>query len=83
MDRAQDYRNTAYCPVLSNIEGQKEALEEEIKSASPRTKIIYNKVRERGSEYHKKFMKIYNKKCAYCGAMLGLLPVDSLKWIIL
>ncbi len=77
MERAKDYRNTRYCPVLSNVEQQKEALEKEIKSTSPRTKIIYNKVRERGSEYHNKFMEIYNGKCAYCGAMRGLLPVES------
>ncbi|MBR1742403.1 MAG: HNH endonuclease [Lachnospiraceae bacterium] len=27
--------------------------------------------------YHKKFAKIYNNKCAYCGALWGLLPVES------
>ena len=55
MARDNDYRNTIYCPVLDKVEEQKNALEKEIKLAFPRTKIIYNKVKERNSEYHKKF----------------------------
>lgn len=54
MARDNDYRNTTYCPVLDKVEEQKNALEKEIKLAFPRTKIIYNKVKERNSEYHKK-----------------------------
>ena len=77
MTKENDYRNTEYCPVLDKVEEQKMALEEEIIAAFPKTKIMYNKVRERGSCYHKKFAKIYNEKCAYCGARWGLLPVES------
>lgn len=77
MPKDKDYRNTEYCPVLDQIESQKQALEDEIRSASPRTKIIYNRVSDRGSVYHKKFARIYNDKCAYCGALWGLLPVES------
>ena len=72
-----DYRNTSYCPVLDRVEEQKKLLEKEIKSAFPRIKIIYNKVSDRSSIYHKKFAAIYNDKCAYCGAMWGLLPTES------
>lgn len=73
----KDYRNTIYCPKLDNVESQKNTLEKEIKSEFPRTKIIYNKVNKRDSKYHEKFAKIYNNKCAYCGALWGLLPVES------
>ena len=52
MEKNNDYRNTAYCPVLDKVDEQKRALVKEIEKASPRTKIIYNKVRERGSIYH-------------------------------
>lgn len=31
----------------------------------------------KNSVYYKKFAKIYNNKCAYCGAILGLLPIES------
>lgn len=77
MARDKDYRNTEYCPTLNKVDEQKQALEKEIKSKSPRAKIIYNKVSNRDSAYHKKFAQIYNNKCAYCGALWGLLPVES------
>lgn len=31
MAKDSDYRNTVYCPVLDNVEKQKEALEKQIK----------------------------------------------------
>ncbi len=77
MARDKDYRNTEYCPVLNKVEEQKQILEKEIKSESARTKIVYNKVSNRDSVYHRKFAQIYNNKCAYCGALWGLLPVES------
>ena len=77
MAKDKDYRNTEYCPILDKVEEQKQVLEKEIKSESTRTKIVYNKVSNRDSVYHKKFAQIYNNKCAYCGALWGLLPVES------
>lgn len=77
MMRDKDYRNTEYCPVLNRVEEQKLDLEQEIRSDFPQTKIIYNKVNKRGSVHHKKFAEIYNDKCAYCGALCGLLPIES------
>lgn len=77
MERNKDYRNTEYCPCLKKVVEQKEILEKEIQLSHPHIKIIYNKVKKRNSIYHQKFYEIYNKKCAYCGAMLGLLPLES------
>ena len=77
MTRDKDYRNTEYCPVMDRVEEQKKTLEKEIRSEYSRTKIVYNKVSNRNSVYHKKFAQIYNNKCAYCGALWGLLPVES------
>ena len=77
MARDKDYRNTEYCPVMDRVEEQKKTLEKEIRSEYSRTKIVYNKVSNRNSVYHKKFAQIYNNKCAYCGALWGLLPVES------
>lgn len=72
----EDYRNTAYCPILENVEEKKQVLEEQIKLESPRTKIIYNKIRDRKGKYHREFAEIYNNKCAYCGAKWDILPVE-------
>lgn len=77
MTRDKDYRNTEYCPKLNKVEEKKRILERKIKSEFPRTKIVYNKVNNRNSIYHEKFAQIYNRKCAYCGALWGLLPVES------
>lgn len=77
MAKDKDYRNTEYCPILNKVEEQKQILEKEIKSKFPRTKIVYNKVNNRAGEYHEKFARIYNNKCAYCGALWRLLPVES------
>lgn len=77
MAEEKDYRNTQYCPMLDHVVGKKQILEEEIKTKYPRTRIIYNKVHNRKGPYHKKFANIYNNKCAYCGALWGLLPVES------
>lgn len=77
MARDKDYRNTEYCPILNKVEEQKQILEKDIKSEFTKTKIVYNKVKNRDGVYHKKFAQIYNSKCAYCGALWGLLPLES------
>jgi len=77
MSKDKDYRNTQYCPVLDNVQEKKQDLEVKIKFESPRTRIFYNKVSDRKSPYHKMFAEIYNDKCAYCGVIWGLLPVES------
>lgn len=37
---------------------------------------MYNQIHEREGEYIREFYEIYNKKCSYCGAKLGLLPIE-------
>lgn len=62
-----DYRNTVYCPLLVELEKKKKILNEEICKAHPRARIIYNQIKDTNSSYKRKFMKIYNYKCSYCG----------------
>lgn len=69
-----DYRNTEYCPMLKNVEDKKKVLEEKIRLAHPRQKIMYNKVHNRNTTYNKEFCSIYNCKCAYCGVSMDILP---------
>ena len=76
-----DYRNTIYIQYNNDILKQKEELNQQIKRKHPRLKIIYNKVNDRNSEFNKKFQKIYNRKCVYCGVnqdimSSGLFEVD-------
>lgn len=76
MTKDKDYRITDYCPPFEHIEEKKERLERKIKSERPKTRIMYYKVHERKGTYHDEFAEIYNKRCAYCGAMWGLLPTE-------
>jgi len=69
-----DYRNTNYCPILDDVVGKKKVLEEKIRKAHPRQKIMYNKVHDRDTSFNKEFCTIYNCKCAYCGVSMEILP---------
>ena len=69
-----DYRNTEYCPKLENVKNKKKALEEKIRTAHPRQKIMYKKIHNRNTTFNKEFCSIYNCKCAYCGVSMDILP---------
>lgn len=62
-----DYRNTEYCPQLDNVSVKKISLNKKIHDNHPRTRIIYNKIKDMSSNYRDEFMEIYNYKCSYCG----------------
>ena len=68
-----DYRNTKYCPVLENVKIKKQELEMSIKTQHPRQKNMYNKVHDRNNLFNKKFIEIYNSKCAYCGVSIEII----------
>jgi len=63
----EDYRLTRYCDDYHDINERKQKLEALIKRECPHTRIIYNKIRDRGLYYIREFMQIYNSRCAYCG----------------
>lgn len=77
MADTKDYRNSEYCPKLSKVDEEKKTLELLIQKESPKTQIIYNKVRNRKEKYNSMFAGIYNYKCGYCGCLCGLLPLES------
>ncbi|KAF5052922.1 MAG: HNH endonuclease [Sedimentibacter saalensis] len=62
-----DYRNTEYCPILTEISSKKSALKKKICEEHPRIRILYNQVKNKDSCYKSQFMQIYNHKCSYCG----------------
>lgn len=69
-----DYRNTEYCPVLEDVPEKKIKLQNEILLKHPRQRNMYNKIHLKDNEFNKKFNKIYNCKCAYCGVSMDILP---------
>lgn len=66
----EDYRNTDYCQKLKQVEKQKASLEAQIHSEHSHVKIMYNQVHNKDGPYFSSFSKIYNGKCAYCGASI-------------
>lgn len=72
MNNATDYRNTKQCLSLVEVATKKNALKLKIQGAHKRTKIIYNRINDRGSVFFKEFACIYNFKCAYCGTSINI-----------
>lgn len=70
MGISKDYRNTDKCPILSEIDTKKNELELRIRERHKKVKILYNRINDKQGDYFKDFAKIYNFKCAYCGAAL-------------
>ena len=71
----KDFRNTDACPQLVDVVLKKNNLENKIRRERKRVRIIYNSIRDKQSEYFKEFAQIYNNKCAYCGALLGIIDI--------
>lgn len=72
--KTNDYRNTSYCEELIDVSTKKEKLHNLIMDNHPKQKIIYNKVKDKTTEYYEQFKQIYNEKCAYCGVSMDVLP---------
>ena len=73
---SSDYRNTEYCPNLSEIKSKKNDLVISIKQDHPRAVDMHNYVSDNSTVYKAKFMEAYNNKCAYCGVSLDVIPVQ-------
>lgn len=82
-DTNKDYRNTTNCPVLVDVALKKCALERKIQQDHKRAKIMYNFVHDKQDVYFKPFSEIYNCKCAYCGAWIGISDIRLFEVTIL
>lgn len=71
-----DYRLTIYCKEFSNIQENKAKLEDEIKKEKGEVDI-YKIIRKKGTDYNRKFLEIYNCKCAYCGSSNKILDYTT------
>lgn len=71
---AEDYRNTKYCPELENVKENKCEVEAVVKKNHPRAVDMHTYISPNDDKYKMLFMKVYNCKCAYCGASKDLIP---------
>lgn len=71
-----DYRNSPYCPVLSDVSSRKLELGDKIHADHPKLKITYNRVKDKGDKYKIPFVSIFNYKCCYCGNSVDNINMD-------
>lgn len=67
-----DYRITAYDSGFGDIPSKKAALVNEIKNAHPHKRDMHDLVSVNDSVWKRKFMQVYDGKCAYCGVSLNI-----------
>lgn len=69
----EDYRNTKYCPQLSELVNKKNKIKNSILQAHPRAKDMHNYISKNDESYKQKFIEAYNGKCAYCGVSIEII----------
>lgn len=70
---SDDYRNTKYCPDLTDIQAKKKEVQTLILSQHSRAKDMHTYISDNNMPFKKEFVKAYNGKCAYCGVSLDIL----------
>lgn len=69
-----DYRNTRYCPILSNMKGKKQKIVDAVKVEHPKAVDMHTYISRNDEKYKMQFVEAYNCKCAYCGVSMDLVP---------
>lgn len=70
---ADDYRNTKYCPSLTELSDKKNKVKEAILKEHPKAKDMYTYISNNNLEFKQQFIAAYNGKCSYCGVSLGII----------
>lgn len=71
---SSDYRNTAYCPNLSDLKAKKDKVAQMIAADHPKARDMHTYISHNDKNYKDSFMEAYNRKCAYCGVSLQIIP---------
>lgn len=74
---AEDYRNTKYCPVLSNLSKKKQDVKNKVLESYPKAKDMHTYLSDNQTCFKKLFAEAYNWKCAYCGVSIDIIPLRS------
>lgn len=72
---AEDYRNTKYCPVLSNLLGKKQTVKNKVLEMHPKAKDMHTYLSDNQTCFKRFFAEAYNWKCAYCGVSIDIIPM--------
>ena len=70
----KDYRDTEYCAGYDKVLENKKKFMDLFRKEHPRAKDIHAYVSKNEGTYKNDFIRIYNGKCAYCGASVRFIP---------
>ena len=73
----KDYRNTKYCPVLTDLVEKKKAVKKQVLSDHPKATDLHAYISDNNGPYKNSFMRAYNGKCAYCGVSIDVISRQS------
>lgn len=68
-----DYRRTKYCSELIDVPQKKKEVAALVKAEHPHAKDMHRYISNNSQKFKSEFIKVYNGKCAYCGASIDLI----------
>lgn len=71
---AEDYRNSKYCPTLTNLAKKKSDVKDLVCEKHPRAKDMHTYISKNDEPFKQRFVEAYNGKCAYCGVSTEIIP---------
>lgn len=71
---ADDYRNSKYCPMLTNLEKKKSDVKDSVSVKHPRARDMHTYISNNDEPFKQQFIEAYNGKCAYCGVSTEIIP---------
>lgn len=71
---ADDYRNTKYCPKLTDLCNKKNTVRDAVLAKHSRAQDMHTYISKNDEPYKQQFIEAYNGKCAYCGVSTEIIP---------
>lgn len=71
---ADDYRNSIYCPKLTDLAHKKKAVGDSVTVKHPRARDMHTYISKNDEPFKQQFIEAYNGKCAYCGVSIEIIP---------
>ena len=71
---ADDYRNSKYCPKLTELAKKKSDVKESVSAKHPKARDMHTYISNNDELFKQQFIEAYNGKCAYCGVSTEIIP---------
>ena len=71
---ADDYRNSKYCPRLTDLVKKKHDVKDAVSVKHPRARDMHTYISKNDEPFKQQFIEAYNGKCSYCGVSTEIIP---------